>query len=134
MHAILGIAKYSVGSLQAICIPNAHDLVLQVETATDSDDDSQVFEEAYSESMHHELKGSNVDEQGTQEVAGDTNNPPDCQPINLDMQVVSNLIESYTNQNGIPGPVGNLLGLMNLHVPETRGNEGPSTDLERTSS
>lgn len=43
-------------------------------------------------------------------------------PLDLDMNLVQNLLASYEAQEGLPGPVGNLFGMMGLNLPhEGRG-------------
>lgn len=46
-------------------------------------------------------------------------------PVDLDMNLVQNLLASYEAQEGLPGPVGNLFGMMGVHLPH-EGRERPS--------
>jgi hypothetical protein len=39
----------------------------------------------------------------------------------VDLNLVQNLMASYNAQEGLPGPVGNLAGMLGLHFP--RQNE-----------
>eukprot|EP00877_Chromochloris_zofingiensis_P008855 jgi/Chrzof1/4222/Cz14g03190.t1 len=39
------------------------------------------------------------------------------QPVNVDMNLVKNLIESYTSQGSLPGPASNIAGLLGLQLP-----------------
>ena len=39
-------------------------------------------------------------------------------PIDADFNLVKNLLESYSSQQGLPGPASNLLGLMGLQLPK----------------
>lgn len=41
----------------------------------------------------------------------------DFRPVNIDVNVVKNLMESYGSQQGVPGPASNILGSMGLHLP-----------------
>lgn len=43
--------------------------------------------------------------------------------MDLDLNLVQNLLASYEAQEGLPGPVGNLFGMMGLHLP----TENPSS-------
>ena len=40
------------------------------------------------------------------------------QPLDLDMNLVKNLLRSYTAQGGLAGPAGNLAGLLGIALPE----------------
>eukprot|EP01083_Nonionella_stella_P289737 985953_1 len=40
------------------------------------------------------------------------------QPVNLDMNLVKNLLESYSSQHGVPGPTSTILNSMGLRLPE----------------
>lgn len=35
----------------------------------------------------------------------------------MDLNLVQNLMASYNAQEGLPGPAGNLAGLLGLHFP-----------------
>lgn len=39
-------------------------------------------------------------------------------PVDADFNLVKNLLESYSSQEGLPGPASNLLGLMGLQLPK----------------
>lgn len=41
----------------------------------------------------------------------------DFRPVNVDVNVVKNLMESYGSQQGVPGPASNILGSMGFHLP-----------------
>lgn len=101
-------------------------MLLQIATATDSDDDSRAsadFAEAYDNVMDHELQGTKV-RANTGESSRATEDDA-IEPMNIDVQVVKNLLKSYSSQNGIPGPVGNLLGMMDVRVPRIDDDGDP---------
>ena len=41
----------------------------------------------------------------------------DFQPVNVDLNMVKNLLESYNSQQGMPGPTSNILGSMGIRIP-----------------
>ncbi|CAH1795570.1 unnamed protein product [Owenia fusiformis] len=46
----------------------------------------------------------------------------DFEPVNVDLTVVKNMMESYKSQQGLPGPGGNILGSMGVRIPEDSGS------------
>ena len=53
--------------------------------------------------------------------------PPDpARLVDVDLGVVSNLLASVESQDGLPGPAGNLLGLMGVTLPDSGGAERSS--------
>ncbi|MEW5316553.1 MAG: hypothetical protein WDW38_007920 [Sanguina aurantia] len=48
---------------------------------------------------------------------GNSGNQDDLQPVDLDLNLVKNLIRSYTSQQGMSGPASNLAGLLGLELP-----------------
>ena len=40
----------------------------------------------------------------------------DFQPVNVDVNTVKNLLQSYQAQHGLPGPASNLLGSMGVKL------------------
>lgn len=98
-------------------------------TATDSDDEEQAgFMHAYDKALAEELSGSRVgsilhpaatggDDQGTR-TEGDEVGGNDVQPVDLDTNLVRSLLQSYTAQQGLAGPAGNLAGLLGLNLPD----------------
>ena len=41
----------------------------------------------------------------------------DFKPVNVDLNVVQNLLESYNAQQGLAGPASNILGSMGVTLP-----------------
>ena len=39
-------------------------------------------------------------------------------PVDLDLNLVQNLLESYSSQQGLPGPASNIAGLLGLSLPD----------------
>lgn len=40
------------------------------------------------------------------------------QPVDVDFNLVKNLLESYTSQEGGAGPASNILQSLGIHIPE----------------
>ncbi|KAM7047965.1 protein ecdysoneless homolog isoform 1-T2 [Acridotheres tristis] len=59
---------------------------------------------------------------------------PDCgaedaelAPVDVDMNLVANLLESYSAQAGLAGPTSNILQSMGVNLPENRDLTGSSS-------
>lgn len=39
-------------------------------------------------------------------------------PVDVDVNLVKSFLDSFSSQQGLPGPATNLLGLMGLHLPQ----------------
>lgn len=46
--------------------------------------------------------------------------PAALRPVDIDVNLVSSLLASYGEQQGLPGPAGTLAGLMGLRLPDPR--------------
>ena len=42
-------------------------------------------------------------------------------PVDVDLNTVQNLLESYESQRGLPGPASNILGGMGMRFPPSSG-------------
>lgn len=60
--------------------------------------------------------------QGTSNASEDKNTDMDMEedftPVDVDVNLVKNLLDSFSSQEGLPGPASNLLGLMGLQLPQ----------------
>ncbi|KAJ0242038.1 Protein ecdysoneless [Hirschfeldia incana] len=103
------------------------------EDPNDDDDEKEAFMESYSGAMSEELKNSTLDKsfehvnqhssQQNEESSKTSKEKEDDDddeftPIDADFNLVKNLLESYSSQQGLPGPASNLLGLMGLQLPK----------------
>ncbi|KAJ1530043.1 hypothetical protein HK096_008771 [Nowakowskiella sp. JEL0078] len=43
--------------------------------------------------------------------------------VDVDLNLVKNLLESFSSQHGLPGPASNLFGSLNIRVPKLNSNE-----------
>uniref|UniRef100_A0A1J3I5T9 Protein SGT1-like protein n=1 Tax=Noccaea caerulescens TaxID=107243 RepID=A0A1J3I5T9_NOCCA len=85
------------------------------------------FMESYSGAMNEELKNSTL-EKSFEHVSQPSSkqneesskglDEEEFTPIDADFNLVKNLLESYSSQQGLPGPASNLLGLMGLQLPK----------------
>lgn len=39
------------------------------------------------------------------------------QPVDVDLNLVSSMLESFASQQGLPGPASNMAGMLGLHLP-----------------
>lgn len=42
----------------------------------------------------------------------------DFTPVDVDVNLIKNFLDSYSSQEGLPGPASNILGLMGLQLPQ----------------
>lgn len=106
----------------------------------DSEDDSEDAGEnvgaydpfmcSYSDMLNKELKATTLDktfirvnDRTINQEEGTSNNDAenmeeDLSPLDVDVNLVKNLLDSFSSQQGLPGPASNLLGLMGLKLPE----------------
>ena len=54
------------------------------------------------------------------EGGGGAESDESMRPVDLDLNLVKNLLASYSEQQGLAGPVSNLLGSMGLTLPDDR--------------
>jgi hypothetical protein len=47
----------------------------------------------------------------------------DLNPLDLDVNLISNMLESYSAQQGLPGPVSNICGDLGLILPDNKKKE-----------
>ncbi|RMB93193.1 hypothetical protein DUI87_30315 [Hirundo rustica rustica] len=97
---------------------------------------------AYMNEMDHELAQTNVGksfttqkrgassvEAATSESAGPDSGAEDAElaPVDADMNLVANLLESYSAQAGLAGPTSNILQSMGVNLPENTDFTGSSS-------
>ncbi|CAI9111443.1 OLC1v1011664C1 [Oldenlandia corymbosa var. corymbosa] len=99
------------------------------EPAEDNEERGGTFMESYSDVLNKELKATTLgqsfvrpDEGPLKKDEGTSKASEDMQeefkPVDVDFNLVKNLLESFSSQQGLPGPASNLLGLMGLQLPE----------------
>lgn len=90
-------------------------------------DDS--FMESYSDALNEELSKTSIKETFSRAQHHTNNEGPsnaadsdeEMAPVDVDLNLVENFLNSYSSQQGLPGPASNLLGLMGVKVPPPDG-------------
>lgn len=104
------------------------------EDATDDEDKEDIFMDSYSDALSQELKSStltksfvraNEEPSKTNQRASSStqDTDEDFTPVDVDVNLMKSLLDSFSSQEGLPGPASNLLGLMGLRLPQD-GNKG----------
>ncbi|KAF1861966.1 hypothetical protein Lal_00026464 [Lupinus albus] len=100
------------------------------ESAEDNEGGEETFMQTYSDAMHEELKASSLKksfvrakEQIPKKDEGTSNGTEvdideDFSPVDVDVNLVKSFLDSFSNQQGLPGPASNLLGLMGMQFPQ----------------
>ncbi|KAM7276527.1 hypothetical protein ACFE04_018393 [Oxalis oulophora] len=95
-----------------------------------SEEKEDAFVSSYSDVMNKQLKKTtleksfvraneeipNKDQPETSKNVEDMDE--DFTPVDVDVNLVKNFLESFSSQQGLPGPASNLLGLMGLQLPK----------------
>lgn len=99
-------------------------------TGSDINDDDEICQ--YASAMDHELSSTNVgksfikiqENKPCLSMASKVENPVHATendkmtPVDIDLNLVQNLLKSYSLQEGLPGPVSNILNTMGIVLPE----------------
>ncbi|NWV89231.1 ECD protein, partial [Machaerirhynchus nigripectus] len=74
-------------------------------------------------------RGASSVEAAASESAGPDSGPEDAElaPVDVDMNLVANLLESYSAQAGLAGPTSNILQSMGVYLPENKDHAGSSS-------
>eukprot|EP00250_Pteridium_aquilinum_P017653 c23719_g1_i1 orf=225-2279(-) len=91
-------------------------------------EEENTFMEDYAEVLSRELTSSSLAKsfvpiEKSATIADKNKETEDMEglpPVNIDMNLLQNLLESYSSQHGLPGPASNLLGAMGLHLPDDK--------------
>ncbi|CAL9244966.1 unnamed protein product [Arabidopsis halleri] len=96
-----------------------------------NEDAKESFKESYYGAMNEELKNSTLEksfehvnqqhsskQKEESSKTSDEKDDDEFTPVDADFNLVKNLLESYSSQEGLPGPASNLLGLMGLQLPK----------------
>ncbi|KAG0475183.1 hypothetical protein HPP92_014869 [Vanilla planifolia] len=89
------------------------------------------FMQCYSDALNEELGSTSLKEsfirapkksihedEGTSKLAEDVDG--ELTPLDLDINLVQSFLDSFTSQQGLPGPASNLLELMGIKLPADR--------------
>ncbi|KAL2504499.1 Protein SGT1-like protein [Abeliophyllum distichum] len=102
------------------------------EISEDNEDGGDTFMQSYTDALNEELMATTLNktfvptheqsmkkkEEGTSNATGDVT---EFTPVDVDINLVQNFLDSFSSQQGLPGPASNLLGLMGLKLPEDSG-------------
>ncbi|KAL0396489.1 UNVERIFIED_CONTAM: protein ecdysoneless [Sesamum calycinum] len=112
------------------------------EHSEDIEEGGDQFMRSYSDALNKELKATtlsktfvhahdqaskkNNEEESSRKNDEGTSNANDemddeLTPVDVDINLVKNFLDSYTSQEGLSGPASNLLGLMGLRLPDDAG-------------
>lgn len=91
-----------------------------VDDSIDSDDD--LLDRAFEEAMENELAKSSMGStfMTAENVANDdeVGEAKGLAPLDLDVNLISSMLSSYSAQQGLPGPISNILGELGCDLPE----------------
>lgn len=108
---------------------------------SENNEEGDAFMGAYTDVLNEELKTSTLNKsfvcanaqsltgnEGTSNAAegmdgqgkssASENMDEEFTPVDVDVNLVKSFIDSFSSQQGLPGPATNLLGLMGLHLPQ----------------
>ncbi|XP_027178227.1 protein ecdysoneless homolog [Coffea eugenioides] len=99
------------------------------EPSEHEEEGGDAFMESYTDALNKELKPTTLDrsfiranEETLKKDEGISNATEDMEeefnPVDVDVNLVKSLLDSFSSQQGLPGPASNLLGLMGLQLPE----------------
>ncbi|KAG6702684.1 hypothetical protein I3842_07G047700 [Carya illinoinensis] len=105
------------------------------EPSEDNKDGEDTFMHSYSDVMNEELKATTLEksfvranEQAQKKAEGKSNAAEnmdeDYTPVDVDVNLVKSFLDSFSSQQGLPGPASNLLGLMGVKLPRDDDKKG----------
>ncbi|XP_015963354.1 protein ecdysoneless homolog [Arachis duranensis] len=105
------------------------------ESGEDNKDDMDAFMRSYSDVMNEQLKSTTLHrsfvrakeqipkkDEGTSAATEDMDE--DFSPVDVDVNLVKSFLDSFSSQQGLPGPASNLLGLMGVQFPQDANKKG----------
>lgn len=63
-----------------------------------------------------------VPESADEEADDEAETGDDYRPVDVDLTALKNILESYSSQEGLPGPASNLLSAMGIRLPRDSGD------------
>ncbi|KAI4328129.1 hypothetical protein L6164_020510 [Bauhinia variegata] len=89
------------------------------EPTEDNGDAGDTFMLSYSDALNKELKETTLQKSfGTSNATEDMDE--DFSPVDVDVNLVKNFLDSFSSQQGLPGPASNLLGFRGVQFPEAK--------------
>lgn len=101
-----------------------------------SDDKQEDFMNAYTEVLNEELRSTtlkksfvratdqSLEKDKGMKIATEEDMDEDFTPVDVDVNLVKSLLDSFSSQQGLPGPASNLLGLMGKQLPHDEAGKG----------
>lgn len=96
--------------------------------------DRELAKTTIGKSFETDISESNRDEDEArrQSDLDDFDDIESFKPVNIDVNVLKNMMESYQSQVGGPGPAANLLGSMGVHLSRTSNGPSKSGNTKQT--
>ncbi|KAF5749736.1 protein SGT1 [Tripterygium wilfordii] len=98
------------------------------EDGSDNEDGEETFMHTYSDALNNQLKNTTLEKsfvragdhslqknEGTSTATEDMDE--EFRPVDVDLNLVKSLLDSFSSQQGQAGPASNLLGLMGVQLP-----------------
>ncbi|KAJ3118818.1 hypothetical protein HK098_005829 [Nowakowskiella sp. JEL0407] len=112
---LINILMETIGADPKLHLPTSETL-----SESDEDEDSVYSDENIKDlmtAMDLELSTTSIGQDFEKVEKGEIGEEG-IEPVNLDLNLVKNLLESFASQNGLPGPASNLLGALNVRIPK----------------
>ncbi|XP_030498565.2 protein ecdysoneless homolog isoform X1 [Cannabis sativa] len=118
------------GSSSDLDFEESEDESDEAEPSEGNEDGGDTFMQSYSDVLNEELKSSTLEksfvrakEQVAKKDEGTSNTSTadmeeDFTPVDADVNLVKSFLDSFSSQEGLPGPASNLLGLMGLQLKD----------------
>lgn len=84
--------------------------------------DRELAKTTIGKSFETEISGDGPEEGGHKEHGDDFDDIESFKPVNIDVNTLKNMMESYQAQIGGPGPAANLLGSMGVQISRASGS------------
>ncbi|XP_050367338.1 protein ecdysoneless homolog [Argentina anserina] len=128
-------ADSNEGSSSDLEFDDSEDENDSAELLEDMEDGEDTFMHSYTDALNEELKSTTLEksfvranEQAPKKDEGTSNVMEDMEedftPVDVDVNLVKSLLDSFSSQQGLPGPASNLLGLMGLQLPQDKKKGG----------
>uniref|UniRef100_A0A0D9X8F3 Uncharacterized protein n=1 Tax=Leersia perrieri TaxID=77586 RepID=A0A0D9X8F3_9ORYZ len=135
MESVLGRSKDEAGneagfdgksSSSDMDFEDDSDYVSDDAEETGEKDMGNAFMESYSDALNKELSTTTIEKSFARAPRPDVSNEGpsnavdtdgEMTPVDVDLNLVESFLNSYSSQQGLPGPASNLLGLMGVKVP-----------------
>ncbi|XP_008319832.1 protein ecdysoneless homolog [Cynoglossus semilaevis] len=79
--------------------------------------DQELMDTNVGKSFSNHNKAASVHAPGSDALPGEGGEEEEIQPLDVDLNLISNLLESLSCQEGLAGPASNLLQSLGLHLP-----------------